>query len=197
MNDPQDTRNVTAATRINAAAVAIGGAIRGMREELGMSPEDLTGELLKLRGEPRMAPKTLELVEKGDTDTPLDVMLTLLNSVGIDMQLPDSVPAPRDQLIKIRHGEIRSALYKARHPDGLRKVSFKALSDVSGIEQGQIGRIESGEKMPKFRTVLILMRALDIDLRFVPLSEPKPEAVPAAARASTLRRGRTQRRRSA
>lgn len=195
MNETQDTR--TAATSINEATRAIGSAIRGMREELGMEPEDLTGKLLKLRGGPRMAPKTLELIEKGDTDTPLDVMLTLLMSVGIDMQLPDSVPAPRNKLIKIRHGEIRSALFKARHPAGLRKVSFKALSDVSGIEQGQIGRIESGEKMPKFRTVLILMRALDLDVRFVPLSEPKAEPAPAAARAATLRRGRTQRRRSA
>jgi transcriptional regulator with XRE-family HTH domain len=188
--------NSTQVNDINDAALAIGRAIRGMREKLELSPEDLTSSISRRRDGFKIAPMTLEAVEEGHTDTPLDHMLILLAAVGIDMRLPDSEPVPRAQLAKARFADIRRALRKARHPEGLRKISFKALSTASGIEQGQIGKIESGEAMPKFRTVLVLTRALGIDVRFVPLEDASPRTS-TSSRASTLRRGRSQGRRAA
>ena len=114
-----------------------------------------------------------------------------LAAVGIDMQFPDSAPAPRGDLVDTRLSDIRDAMFKARHPPGLRKISFKALSDASGIEQGQIGKIESGDAMPRFRTLLVLTRALDINVRFAPIGG-KSVRTPTAARAATLRRGRSR-----
>jgi predicted transcriptional regulator len=187
---------VTHVSEINVATRAVGGAIRGMRESLEMSLDDLSREVSGFRNGVSIATKTIEAVEEGITDAQLDHMLTLLAAVGIDMQLPHSARVSRDRLVEVRLAEIRTSLFKARHPKGMRKISFKALSDVSGIEQGQIGRIESGEAMPRFRTLLVLTRALGIEVRFVPIAK-KSVRTPTAARPAALRRGRSQGRRVA
>ncbi len=184
-----------AISEISEAARAIGGAIQKMRVSRRMSLEDLSRGISEVSNGVHIGVKTLELVEKGSTDAQFDHMLALLATVGLDMRLPDSAEVARERIVETRLGEVREALRKARHPEGMRKISFKALSDACGIEQGQIGRIESGETMPRFRTVLALTRALGIDVRFARFDG----AAARAASARNLRRGRSaaQRRKAA
>lgn len=185
-----------AVSEINVAVREIGGAIRTFRESRDMSLDDLSREVSGVHGDIKIASKTIELIEQGVTDTQLDQMLALLAAAGIDMQFPDSSPASRRNLVNARLADIRDAMRKARHPPGLRKISYKALSDACGIEQGQIGKIESGDIMPRFRTLLVLTRALDITVRFAPIGG-KSIRTETAARASTLRRGRSRSRSAA
>lgn len=180
--------SVTAHTDINNAAIAVGDAIRAMRETRLMSLEDLSREVSAVRSDVRIGSKTIELVEQGATDAQLDHMLALLAAAGIDMRLPYSRPVARSVLVETRLAEIRAALFKARHPAGMRKISFKALSDTCGIEQGQIGKIESGEAMPRMRTLFALTRALGIEVRFVRMQGRSRTA----ARPGRLRRGRNR-----
>jgi transcriptional regulator with XRE-family HTH domain len=179
---------------INAAARAVGDAIRAMREKSRMSLDDLSRAVSAVSADVvKIGSKTIELVEQGVTDAQLDHMLTLLAAAGIDMRLPGSAIVPREALLETRLAEIRSALFEARHPEGMRKISFKALSDACGIEQGQIGKIESGEAMPRFRTLFALTRALGIEVRFVRM-EGRART---SASASRLRRGRARAERKA
>lgn len=45
-----------------------------------------------------------------------------------------------------------------------RKISQRRLSELSGIPQKTISRIESGKDIPKFNTLMKLLNALDLKM---------------------------------
>lgn len=145
---------------------AIGQVLRTQRERLGQTTLEVSKQV-------NIGQKTIELVEAGRTDMQLDYMLCLLFHFGLDIKLPNSSTPSRPQsLLKTRLKDMQKAIHTARRPKGEpRKVSLKTISDISGIEQGQIGKIESGDIIPRFRTFLALMQAMNVPVSFGPLDE--------------------------
>ena len=160
---------------IVSVVTMLGQALREQRERLALTP-------LQVSRQVNIGAKTIELVENGRTDMQLDHLLCLLFRFGMDILLPNSGTPKRPQdLLDVRLDDMRQAVYVARRPDGgSRKISLKDVSDMSGIEQGQIGKIESGDIVPRFRTFLALMQAFNIPVSFVPLAEDlnDPEKLP-------------------
>ena len=158
-----------AALRMNdivSVVTTLGQVLQTKRESL----EQTTLEVSK---QVNIGQKTIELVEAGRTDMQLDYMLCLLFHFGMDIKLPNSsTPARPQDFLKARLKDMQDAIYHARRPKGEpRRVSLKTISDISGIEQGQIGKIESGDIIPRFRTFLALMQALNIPVSFGPIDE--------------------------
>ncbi|MGY3582160.1 transcriptional regulator with XRE-family HTH domain [Bradyrhizobium sp. USDA 4341] len=175
---------------IVTVVTALGQALRRQRERLGMTPLEVSRKV-------NIGAKTIELVEDGKTDPQIDQVLCLVFHMGMDIKLPNSeTPARASKLLEVRLADMRQAITTARTPEGQpRKVSLKTISDMSGIEQGQIGKIETGQIIPRFRTFLALMQALNVPVAFVQLDEKlaKSKKLPTAApRPFVPRRKRTQ-----
>lgn len=45
-----------------------------------------------------------------------------------------------------------------------RKISQRKLSELSGVPQKTISRVESGKDIPKFKTLMKLLNALDLNM---------------------------------
>jgi transcriptional regulator with XRE-family HTH domain len=154
---------------------ALGKALRAHRERLEMTLPEVSRRV-------NIGAKTIELIEEGRTDPQIDQVLCLIFHMQMDIKLPNSeVPKRPQDLVKVRLHDMRKAISIARMPKGApRKVSLKTISELSGIEQGQIGKIEVGDIIPRFRTFLALMQALNVPVAFVPLAKElnKPTKLP-------------------
>lgn len=75
----------------------------------------------------------------------------------------------KDSISNIKNFEIKNQIkisgeiHKARSDLGISQI---ALSKLSGVPQKTISRIETGESIPNFKTIILLAKALDKEIVF-------------------------------
>ena len=100
----------------------------------------------------------------------------------------DGAGAVAESRILRAHYELANRVYQARKKKG---ISQQALAKRSGVDQAEISRIEHGDSNPTMATVVRLLTALGLGIRYPDASASRSTG---SKRVSRLRAGRRSRR---
>ncbi len=130
--------------------ITLGRAIREVRDERSMDPDDLSAAA----GIERVR---LDAIEAGRAGPPYDVMLALARGLCIE-------PVGRVRRAGKPHKSAKGSAFgrrlrKLRHESG---VSQERLARYAGLHRTAISKLELGERDPRLATILRLARGIGV-----------------------------------
>lgn len=131
------------------ALIALGLAIREMRDERNMEPDDLAAAAGIER-------ERLDAIEAGQFDPPFDVLLALARGLGIE---PAALVSRAGSMDTGKGSPFGRRLRKLRAEH---RVSQDRLACITGFHRTTISKLELGERDPRLGTILRLAQGIGV-----------------------------------
>jgi transcriptional regulator with XRE-family HTH domain len=132
------------------ALIALGRAIREVRDERSMEPDDLAATAGIER-------ERLDAIEAGQSDPPYDVLLALARGLGIEPAVLVSRAGNMDTGAGGSPFGRRLRKLRAEH-----RVSQDRLACITGFHRTTISKLELGERDPRLGTILRLAQGIGV-----------------------------------